>query len=120
MYSQNAAFPPSVRGGRLTGLRGQRAVRFGTAVAIELPHSSYFLNHVEIEIGDQDFIFSAAGLRYDLAARIAEITLAVKLTDIPRLFPANTIDRSYKVAVSCGVRGLFEFPQIFRESRDRG
>src|ERR1700674_3559317 len=108
-----------IGGRRLPRLRRQGAIRFRTPVAIELPDLSYFLDHVEIEIGDQHFVFIAAGLGEDLAARIAEITLAVKLSNVPWLFPANTIDRTDEVSVGRGVRGLLEFPQIFRESRDR-
>src|ERR1700675_757633 len=99
-----------VTGCGLPGLRRQRAIGFRTTVAIELPDLSHFLDHVEIEAGDQHFVFIAAGLGEDLAARIAEVTLAIKLSDIPRLFSAYAIDRSYEVAVRRGVRGLFEFP----------
>src|ERR1700716_3249363 len=98
-------------GGRgLPGLRRQRAIRFRTAVAIKLPDLPYFLDHVEIEIGDQHFVFIAAGLGEDLATRIAEITLAIKLADIPRLFTSNTIDRTDEVSVRGGMCGLLEFP----------
>src|SRR5713101_3223115 len=96
-----------IRGRRLPRLRCQRAVRLRTPVAIKLPDLSHFLDHVEIEIGDQHFIFIAAGLGEDLAARIAEIALAVKLSNVPWLFPTNAVDRAYEVAVRCGVRGLF-------------
>src|SRR5216684_3540245 len=109
-----------IRGRRLPRLRCQRAVRLRTAVAIKLPDLPYFLDHVEIQVGDQHFVFVAAGLGEDFAARIAEITLAVKLSNVPWLFPTNTIDRTYEVSVGCGVCGLLEFPQIFRESRYRG
>ena len=107
---QNCGNTLLVRGCRLSGLRRQRAIRFRTPVSIKLPDFPHFLDHIEIEIGDQHFVFIAAGLGEDLAARIAEVTLAVKLSDIPRLFSAYAIDRSYEVAVRRGVRGLFEFP----------
>src|SRR5260370_34029753 len=82
-------------GGRgLPSLRRQSAVRFRTPVAIKLPDLPHFLDHVEIQIGDQHFVFIAAGLGKDLAARIAEVTLAVKLSNVPGLFPTNTIDRT--------------------------
>jgi hypothetical protein len=42
----------SVGGCGLPRLRRQRAISFGTAIAIELPNSSHFLDHVKIEIGD--------------------------------------------------------------------
>src|SRR5258708_37038763 len=97
----------------MSGLRRQGAVGFRTPVAIKLPDPPYFLDHVEIEIGDQHFVFVAAGLGEDLAARIAEITLAVKLADVPRFFPSHAIDRTDERAVRRGVCGLLEFPQIF-------
>src|SRR5712692_11019287 len=97
-----------IGGRRLPRLRRQCAVGFRTAVAIKLPDLSYFLDHVEIEIGDQQFVFVAAGLGEDLAAWIAEVTLAVKLSNVPRLFPSHAIDRAYEVSVGCGVGGLLE------------
>src|ERR1035438_1531507 len=107
----------SVRRG-LPRLRRQRSVGFRTTVAIELPNSSDFLDHVEIEIGDQHFIFITTGLRDDLAARIAEITLAVKFANIPWRFRAHAIDRAHKIPVGGGMGRLFEFPQMFGKTRD--
>src|ERR1700675_1603069 len=101
-----------IGGRRLPRLRRQGAIRFRAPVAIELPDLSYFLDHVEIEIGDQHFVFIAAGLGEDLAARIAEVTLAVKLADVPRLFPSDAVDCAHEVAVRRGVCGLLQFPQI--------
>jgi hypothetical protein len=98
----------------------QRSVGFRTPVAIELPNLSYFLDHVEIEIGYQHFIFRAAGLCDDFAARIAEITLTVKFADIPWLLATDPIDGADEITVRRGVRRLLQFPQIFRESRNRG
>src|SRR5450631_1263135 len=108
--------PTSLVRCRLTSLRRQRAVGFRTAVAIKLPDLSHFLDHVEIEIGDQHFVFIAAGLGEDFAARIAEITLAVKFSDIPRRFRSYAVDRAHEVAVRRGVGGLLQLPQMFRES----
>src|ERR1700682_709496 len=99
---QNCGNRLLVRGRRLPRLRRQRAVGFRTPVAIKLPDLPYFLDHVEIEIGDQHFVFIAAGLGEDLAARIAEVTLSVKLSDVPRLFPTNTIDRTHEVSIRRG------------------
>ena len=70
---------------QLSRLRGDRAVAFRPAVAEELPHLTDFRDHVEIEIRDDHFVFIPAGLRDDLAAGIAEVALAVKLADAPRL-----------------------------------
>src|SRR5579864_3565950 len=75
----------SVSGQGPSRLLRQRFVGFGAAVAEELPGLSNFSNHFEVEIGYQDFVFVAAGLGDDLAAGIAEIALAVKLADVPRL-----------------------------------
>jgi len=95
---------------RLPTLGRQRAVSFWTAIAIELPDFSHFLDHIQIEIGDQQLIFGAAGLGDDFAAGIAKITLAVKFADIPGLFPADAVDRADEVSVGGGVGGLLEFP----------
>src|SRR6266496_4909504 len=87
-----------IRGGSLSRLRRQWAIRLGPAVAVELPHPPHFLNHVEIEIGDEHFIFAAAGLRKDLAARIAEVALAVKFSDLPRLLCPDAIDGAHEIS----------------------
>src|SRR5580658_6637513 len=66
---------PSVR--RLRAARGLRArdfaIRLRAAVAVELPDVAHLLDFVQIQVGDQQFILVAAGLRDDFAARIAEI-----------------------------------------------
>src|SRR5579862_5501472 len=99
-----------------SALRGKRTVALGSAVAKELPHFADFGDHLEVEVGDNDFVFIAACLRDNFAARIAEVTLPVKLSDAPRLFGSHTIDRTDKVAVRNSVNRLLEFPQILRES----
>ena len=96
------------------------AVGFGAAVAIKLPGIADFLNVVEIEFSDEQFVFVAAGLRDDFSARIAEITLAVEFADFPRSFCADAIDGSDEVLVGDGVGGLLEFPEIFGEPGDGG
>src|ERR1700756_3372743 len=80
-----------------------------------MPHLANFRNHVKIEIGNYDFVFIATGLRDDLSARIAEVTLAVELTDAPRFFPSHTVDRTDKISVGHGVGRLLEFPKVFGE-----
>src|SRR6202795_1857604 len=60
------------------GLRRQRLVGLGAAGAEKLPDLPFFPNHGEVEVGGQGLVFITARLRDDLAARIAEITLAVK------------------------------------------
>ena len=56
----------------------------------------------------------------DLAARIAEVALAVELADPPRLFPAGAIDRADEIAVGDGVGRLLQLPEVFRQAGDRG
>src|ERR1700722_3218473 len=110
----------SVRRRRCSALRRDRAIAFRPAVAEKLPHFTPLGDHVQIEIRNYDFILIAACLCDDLASRIAEITLAIEFADAPGLLGANAIDRSHKVAVGHGVRRLFEFPQVFRESGHGG
>src|ERR1043166_5588088 len=100
----------------LSRLRSQWAVGFRTPVAVELPGFPDLGDHVEIQVGDQHFILIAAGLSDDRSPRIAEIALAVKLADIPRLLTADTVDRPDKISVRDRVRGLLKFPEMFRES----
>src|SRR5437870_1361426 len=59
--------------GRSSALRRDRAITIRTAVAEKLPLSTHLLDHVEVEISDEQFVFFARGLGNDLAARIAEI-----------------------------------------------
>src|SRR5262249_56163998 len=110
----------SVGGGGAFGGAGTRdfTVRLRAAVAEKLPDVADLLDFVEIEISDQEFVFVAAALRDDLAARIAKVALAVKLADLPRRLGANAIDGSDEVLVGHGMGGLLEFPEIFRKASD--
>src|ERR1700688_4417839 len=103
----------SVRGRSLSSLRRERPIAFGAAIAEELPNFADFRNHVQVEIGHDYFIFVPTGLRDNFAARIAEVALAVELSDAPRLFDADAIHGADKIAVGDGVRRLLELPQIF-------
>src|SRR5438552_3953447 len=82
---------------------GDFAVSFRAAVAIELPGVANFLNFIEIQLGDEQFVLVAAGLLDDFAARVAEIALAVKLADFPGSFGANAVDGGDEVSVGNGV-----------------
>ena len=53
-----------------------------------------------------------------LTARVAEIALTVKFADVPRRFRADAVDRADEITVGDGVRGLFEFPEIFAQTRN--
>src|SRR5260370_13288172 len=110
--------------GRLGVFRRTRAgdfsVGFRAAIAVELPGVTDFLDFIEIQLGDKELILVAAGLLDDFAARIAEITLAVELADLPGSFGADAIAGGNQIAVGDGVGGLFEFPEILGEARDGG
>src|SRR5260370_33912582 len=95
-------------------------VGFRAAVAIELPGVADFLNFVELQLGDEQFVLVAAGLLDDFAARVAEVTFAVKFADFPGSFGANAIDGGDEIRVGYRVSGLLEFPKIFGETGDRG
>ena len=86
-------------------LRGQNAIAFRAPVAEKLPHFANLQNHVEVEVGHQHFVFVAAGLGKNFASRIAEVTLAVKFPDAPRLLFAYPVDGADKIAVGDGMRG---------------
>src|SRR6267378_7005732 len=96
------------------------SVGFRAAVAVELPGVADFLNFIEIQLRDEQFILIAAGLLNDFPARVAEIALAVEFADFPGSLRADTVDGRDKISVSNRVRGLLQFPQIFGEAGDGG
>ena len=51
----------------------QGAVRVGAAVAEELPGPADLLDHVEVELGDDELVLVLAAAREDLAARVDEV-----------------------------------------------
>src|SRR5256885_1701403 len=123
---RNASVAAAVRNSvcRLGALRrtgtGDLSVRFRPAVAIELPSIADFLNFIEIEFRDQQFIFVAAGLLHDFPARVAEIALAVEFADLPGVLGADAVVGRDKMGIGEGAGRLFEFPKIFREGSDSG
>src|SRR6185437_1027642 len=106
----------SIRGGGRSALGRQRRICLWPAIAEELPDLAHLADHIEVEVRDHDLIFVAAGLRNDFSAWIAEITLAVKFADIPRLFPSYAINCPDEISIGDGMRRLFQLPQIFREA----
>src|SRR5438105_15781257 len=70
----------------------ERFIHIGPAIPEELPSLAHFADHIEIEIGGQHFILIARGLGDDLAAGVTKITAAIKLTDVPWRFDADTVD----------------------------
>ena len=89
------------------------AVRVWTSIPEKLPCVPHFADHIEIEIGNDERVFIARRLRDKLPARIAEVTLSVKLADVPRLFVTDAIDRADEISIRDSVRRLFESPEIF-------
>src|SRR5713101_280731 len=96
------------------------SVGFRAAVAVELPGVADFLDFIEIQFRDEQFILVAAGLLNDFPTRVAEIALAVELADLPGSFRADAVDGRDKIGVSNGVRRLLQLPEIFGKTGDGG
>ena len=96
-----------------------RPVRLGPAVAEELPGVADLADQVEVEVGDHDVVAVAAADGEHLAARVAEVALAVELADPPGLLEAGPVDRADEVAVGDRVRRLLELPEVFGQPGDR-
>src|SRR5262249_14713934 len=94
------------------------AIGLRAAIAEELPHVPDFLNLIQIEIRDDHLFFIARSFGNDLSPRRAEVTLAVKLSNIPRVFASNSIDRPDEITVRNRMGRLFEFPEIFAQAGD--
>src|SRR5439155_21069218 len=92
---------------------GDRSVRFGSAISIELPRVAHFLDQIEVQIRDDELVLVPAAFGDDAPARIAEVALAVELADLPRRFDADAVDRADEIAVGDRVRRLFQLPQVF-------
>src|ERR1700689_4197216 len=106
----------SVRCRGFSGLRGDRSIAFRPTITKELPDFTNFRDHVQVKVGDHYFVFIPAGLGDNFAARIAEVALAVELPNAPWLFDAHAVDSAHKITIGYRVGGLFEFPQILRET----
>src|SRR5882762_7346225 len=94
------------------------SVGFRAAVTVKLPGIADFLNFIEIQFRDEEFILVAAGLLNDFPARVAEIAFAVEFADLPGMLSADAIDSRDEISVSNRVRRLLEFPKIFGEAGD--
>src|SRR5438105_4978464 len=104
----------------LSGLCRECPIRFWPAIPEKLPNLSHFHDHIQVEIGHDNFIPVTTRLRNNLAPRVAKVTLAIKLADAPRLLDAHPIDCSHKISVRHRVSRLLQLPKIFGESCDRG
>src|SRR6516164_1056353 len=60
----------------------QSLVSFRAPIPIKLPGGTYFFDHPQIQLSDQNLVLVAAGLSDDLATRVAEVALSIKLPDI--------------------------------------
>src|SRR5260370_29840165 len=85
--------------GCLSSLRDKRLIAVGAPVAEELPRVAHLCDHIEVEIGDDDFVFVTAGLRDDFAAWVAQITLAIEFAYVPQRFFPHPVQHSHKVFV---------------------
>src|SRR5215212_7725459 len=90
----------------------ERAVRIRTTIAEELPRITYFTNLVEIQICYDECVFIPRRFRHKLPARIAEVTLTVKLADAPWLLMTDAINCADEVAIRHCMRRLFQPPEI--------
>src|SRR2546423_11195662 len=96
-----------------SSLRDELRITLRPAIAEELPGVAHFANHVKIEIGNHQRVFVARRLGDNLSPRIAEVTLAVKFSDVPGHFVADPVDGADEVTIRNGVGGLFQLPKIF-------
>ena len=101
-------------------VRHQRPVRIRPAIAEELPGVSHLANHFQIQIGNDQCVLSRGASAIILPARIAEITLPVKLADVPGLFVADAIDGADEVTIGDRMGRLFQLPKILGETSHRG
>src|ERR1700680_2748240 len=103
---ETVSIPSLVPSAGLPALLGQYAVAFRPPVPEELPYFANFQDHVQVEVRHQHLILVTAGLGDDLAAGIAEITLAVELADAPGFLFANPVDGADEISVGHGVGRL--------------
>src|SRR5215472_16040907 len=110
--------------GGFAGGRGMGACNFsiglGAAIAIKLPGIPDFLNFIEVQVSNEQFIFVAAGLGNNFPTRIAKIALAVKFADLPGMLGADPIDGGNKISIGDGVSGLLQLPEVLGEAGDGG
>ena len=113
---------PSVGSFRRAGRLCPRdlAVALRSTVSGELPYSARLLDFVQIQVDDQELASLPSSVPDERAGRTRDAALAVKLADTPRLFVTHAMDRSYEILIGDGACRLFELPQVFGKSRDRG
>src|SRR5205823_12778010 len=89
-------------------------------VPIDLPRVPHLADLLEVELRGDEGVLVALGDGDELAARVAEVALPVKLANVPRPFIADAIDGADEVAVRDGVRRLLELPEVLGEAGHGG
>ena len=95
----------------------------GRRSRIELPDVAHLANLVEVELGGDQLRLVARRLRHELPARVAEVTLAVELADVPRLLRSPTrliAPTKYAFATACaGCSSFHRYSDKSRHGRRR-
>src|SRR3990172_3717701 len=91
------------------------AVGLRSSIAVELPDPADLFDDVEIHFRGDDLVLILAPLRQELAPRVDEIAVAVKLPDAPRGLFAHPVEAPLEVAIRDRVRRLLELPEVWRE-----
>src|SRR5690606_9776489 len=92
---------------------GDVAVGINTAIAEERPPATGLFAPFWIDLGGDDFFFVGACLRYHIAIRISNKTIAPEFNAaIFGTFMANAVNRADIYAVGNGVRTLHGHPAI--------
>src|SRR4051794_5474186 len=84
------------------------------AITEELPRLADLGDLVEVHVADhQLLVMGRPEVADELAARVAEVALAVEVVVADLGLDADTIDRPDEVAVRDGMRHLFDAPEVF-------
>src|SRR5262245_47118470 len=81
----------------------ERFVCIRPPVAEELPGVAHITNQIQIQVRNHQRVFITRRLSDELAARVAEIALAVKFADVPWRFIPDAIDRRDVIAIGHGM-----------------
>src|SRR3990172_4714004 len=96
------------------------AVGLRSSIAVELPDPADLLDDVQIHFRGDELVLILAPLRQELAPRVDEVAVAVKLPDAPRFLFPHPVEAAHEVAVRDRVRRLLELPEVLREPGDGG
>src|SRR5262249_51413910 len=91
-----------------------------SSIPVELPGLADLGDHVEIHVADDQLLVVRRADRADeLAARVAEVALAVEVVVADLLFDPDPVDGPDEVAVGAGVADLLDAPQVFGQATRR-